>query len=139
MSRKFFPNYRISSGARPVASDKKVVFKHQGAFFTSNMPLLGATETQKAVLRWASWNNLPPIMSVEHDKPTKPDKDRFVDPNEFHRAYHPYAMAIATAEILGDHAPKRFKVYFCNVVLHEENFYINNHREHTDVYIVPLA
>ena len=113
-----------------------IELKHGDAFFTTKLPLFGATETQKRVIEWASWHNLPPIMSVQHGKPTSPDKKSFTDPNEFHRTYYPYAMAVAMVEYLGDPAPREVKVYFCDVELHEENYYAHIHSRSNGSFIV---
>lgn len=141
MSKKasmYFPNYQLRYGTDPVLSSREIVFPpYAGVYFTTKTPLFGATETQKAALRWAAWNT-PPVICVKHEAPVAPDRDGFSDPNELHRTYDPYAMAIVTLECLGEEAPRKIKIYFCDVELHEENAFVKTHSKAKGVYIVAL-
>ncbi len=140
MSKKvstYFPNYQLKRGSDPVRL-KEILFWHAGIYFATKMRFFGATETQKVALRWAA-DHTPPIICVEHEAPVAPDRESFGDPNELHRAYYPYAMAIATLECLGEETPRKIKIYFCNVELHEENAFAHTHSRSKGTYTVPLT
>ncbi|MEK7480849.1 MAG: hypothetical protein AAB604_01970 [Patescibacteria group bacterium] len=139
MSKKastYFPNYQLRRGIDPVRS-REISFPHAGIYFIMKMPFFGATETQKAALQWAAWN-MPPVICVKHEAPVAPDRNGFSDPGELHRTYYPYAMVIATLECLGEEMPRKIKIYFCDVELHEENQFQHKHSRNKGVYIVAL-
>jgi len=113
-TRKYSPAYQInSSGGR---NEHEVGFRYGDVYFVTKLPLFGATETQKAAVVWASWSKAP-VMWVTHEKPAKPDREWFNQPDDACRQYKPYAMAIATLQCLGEKATRRVKIYFCNVVV----------------------
>lgn len=133
----YFPNYQLrprGSSLRPGST----YFNHDDTYFVVKVPIFGATETQKAALRWASFKT-PPVICVSHEKPGDPDIGPFGDPSENHRTYTPYAMAIATLECLGEKTPRRVKVYFCDIELHEDNAYAHIHARSIGTYIEPLV
>lgn len=134
--RKYFPEYRINSSGG--SGLPEVDFRYGGVYFVARLPLFGATETQKAVVEWASWS-LPPVMWVSHKKPTSPDRDWFNDPSEPCRQYTPYAMAIATLQCLGETATRRVKIYFCDVCVsvHGTRGWIRND-DYKDFFAVEL-
>ena len=141
MSRKlsrYFPSYRLCSMS-PAYDSRGISFPHAGFFFATKLPYFGVTEAQKAALRWAAMNKLPPVCSVEHETPVPPDKDGFCDPNDLHRSFHAYATAVVTLHCLGEGTPRRIRIYFCNVELHEENANIRVHSRCKGTHIVPLA
>lgn len=82
--------------------------------------MFGITETQKEVLRHLWWQGTPPVISISHESPVKPDQEFLRFPGrDPHHTYRPYAMAVATVECLGQ-ASRKFKVYFCNVEVHQD-------------------
>ena len=116
----------------------EIGFNFGGAYLVTRNPFFGVTETQKRALQWASWHT-PPVICVEHKQPTAPDRDSFYDPNELHRSYQPYAMVVATIRCLGEEEkPRKIKIYFCDVELHEDNAYGSRHIAYKDTYIVPV-
>ncbi|MDP3794606.1 MAG: hypothetical protein Q8R13_01610 [bacterium] len=139
MSKKvstYFPNYQLRRGTDPVRP-KEIWFQHAGIYFTTKMSLFGATETQKVALRWAAYST-PPVICVKHEAPVAPDRKGFSDPSELHRTYYPYAMAIATLECLGEETPRKIKIYFCDMELHEENAFAHTHLRSKGTYTVPV-
>jgi hypothetical protein len=113
-SRKYFPNYQIRRNSC-FADSGLIEFQYGGVFFTTKMPLFGATQTQKAIMQWASLHDVPPVISVWHEAPVASDRAPFhPDLHWLHKSYAPYAMAMATLDCLGEAEPRRVKVYFCN-------------------------
>src|SRR5436309_701150 len=91
MSKKtstYFPNYQLRHRTDEVYS-KENFFEYAGIYFTTKMPLFGATETQKAALDWAFYNT-PPVICVKHEAPTEPDMTYFRDRSDLYCTYHPY-------------------------------------------------
>lgn len=137
MSKKtsmYFPNYQLQ---REEADIKQIWFSYAGIYFIAKTPFFGATKTQKTALKWAAWKT-PPVICVKHKAPITPDKDVFRDPYELHRAYYPYAMAIAILECLGEETSRKIKIYFCNAELHEDSQFTHKHLKFKSTYIVPL-
>lgn len=111
--RKFYPEYRLGRGDELV-SNRTATFYFGGVFYTTSLPLFGATETQKAVIRWATATLTPPVMSVSHDAPRSSDVDKIhPNPQWLHLRYFPYAMTDAEVHCLGESAPRKVRVYFC--------------------------
>ncbi len=141
--RTYFPNYQLGTDLEGIGRDDDAIwFHHQGTYFICRTPMLGMTKTQKCALwhfMWKSPNN-PPVISISHEKPTEPDlpKKFFRDPKELHYHYRPYAMAIATVQLMGEETPRKIKVYFCDFELHEENRLQHRHSRGKDVRIVDL-
>lgn len=134
---KYFPSYKLGASRPNSTKCPGARFEYRGTAFTTDFPMFGVTETQKAVMRWA-WNKTPPVISVSHERPvTYVGEERFW-PNDLHQTYFPYAMAIATLECLGELEPRRVKVYFCNVVYHVEQGETKIHTEHKGVHVVPV-
>jgi len=135
--RVFYPKYQLRQHCCDLVSERSVKFRYHNVLFVTSVPFFGATETQKAVLEWASWRT-PPVICIKHEKPIASDREVFQDPNELHRIFSPYAMAIATLECLGEEKPRQIKVYFCTIALHEHNEHhkIDSHSQGT--FVVPL-
>ena len=114
----FFPEYRLRAryGNRDIRFSHKVM----GEEFSTRIPRLGITETQKAVLQWASVHT-PPVVWVSHGAPIPPDREYWNDPTARHRHFTPYAMAVARVYCLGEASWRTVKVYFCHIELHESN------------------
>ena len=142
MSKKtstYFPNYQLRTDLKGMVHDDNTLwFCHQNTYFLCRIPMLGMTETQKHALWYFMWK--APVISILHERPTEPDlpKQFFTDPKELHRHYCPYAMAIATVQLMGEETPRRIKIYFCDVELHEENLLQHKHSRDKEVYIVAL-
>lgn len=139
MSKKvsaYYPSYQLRHGSFQVRP-RDIFFSHAGISFVTKVPLFGATETQKVALSWANCST-PPVICVKHEAPTAPDKKSFRDPVELHRTYYPYAMAIVTLECLGEATPRKIKIYFCDMALHEDNAFGHTHTKSKGTYTVPL-
>lgn len=147
MSKKvsvFYPKYRLLTLPGDRLAENKVVFRGpQGEEFVAELLMFGVTQTQKVALKWLSWQRplLPPVVSISHQKPTAPDKGPFRNPDELHRHYTPYAMAVATAELLGEKKPRNLKIYFCDVELHEAAKWntVAIHSKHKGTYVVWIS
>ena len=142
MSKKistYFPNYQLRTDLEGlVLGDNTIWFRHQDTYFLCRIPMLGMTKTQKCALRWFMWK--VPVISISHERPTEPDRPKqfFTDPDELHRHYCPYAMAVARVKLMGEETPRKIKIYFCDVELHEENQFQHKHSRGKGVYIVAL-
>ena len=137
----YFPWYQM----RPEIDGKRlrqshVYFRYRDLYFIGKIPLLGITETQKSVLQYLSGRSNPPVISISHEAPRKPDSSEghFNDPETLYRHFYPYSVAIANVQVMGEETPRRFKVYFCNLEYHEENVTRHQHSRSKTVYIQPL-
>lgn len=127
----YHPKYQLRAEEGSPLYEMTASFPYNGIFFLTTIKrgFWGLTETQRSVLQWASWQGkTPPVMSIKHGKPGKPDRKSFVDPNELHRVFYPYAMNFAELICLGENKPRKVKVYFCEAELHEDNAYAHIHR-----------
>lgn len=135
MSKKtstYYPNYQLRY--RTDVTSKSIWFTHAGIYFVTKLPLFGATETHKEALKWAQ-NSIPPVICVKHEALVASDRRMFCDPRELHRSFAPYAMAIATIYCLGEESPRKIKIYFCDIELHEDNVHVKS----KGTYIVPIV
>ena len=135
---KWFPSYRLGNPNPKSTRMPGAMFEHQGTTFTTDFPMFGVTETQKAALRWAWDKKTPPVVSISHEKPITHIDDVWSNPEDLHQTYYPYAMAIATIECLGEEQSRTVRVYFCNVVYHIDNFHSNIHSEGKNTRVVPF-
>lgn len=132
----FYPNYQM----RPTSympRSSEIAFSYGGALLVTRQPFFGATETAKEALQWAS-HSTPPVICVEHERPTAPDKGGFYDPNDGHRNLVPYAMVTATIKCLGEKQPRKIKIYFCDAHLCENNAYNKVDTRYKMGWVVPL-
>lgn len=141
MSKKvstYFPTYQLRGA---VSGDELVFCDQEGNSFSTKIPVLGMTETQKFALKVMCWRAMPPVVSISHRKPDTldPRKDQFPDPKEPHRTYFPYAVVTATVQCLGEEGARELKMCFCNVEYHEDakGNTPARHARDKEVYVVP--
>lgn len=137
-NKKLFPKYRILASLND-AGPSEVCFRYGDGIFATKIPVLfGGTATQKSALKWASQQNLPPVISVQHDPLMGPDRESFLDANNGVRCFDPHAMTLVALECLGEKEPRIIKVYWCDIISYNETDITKILNRKTGTYIVSL-
>lgn len=139
MSKKVstcFPSYQLRD--KRIDGRNVVWFVEKDRFYVCWFPILGMTVTQEQVLRMLAAQRTAPVVSISHEKPVSVSGPDFGDPQDNHITYRPYAVTIATVEVLNEKVPRKYRVCFCDISLHESNAHNVAHNDSRGVYIIAL-